>query len=74
MSEQNEHKYEHISLGQIPKVVEEVNTRRKIALQMKEQIENQYAEALRTCEEALKECDDDLSFLEYKAKDTPSNG
>ena len=61
-----EHKYEHIASGQIPKVIDEVNNRRKIALQMKENIEKQFAEALQKCKEALGECDDDITFLEDK--------
>ena len=61
-----DHKYEHIAQEQIPKVIDEVNNRRKIALQMKENIEKQYAEALQKCEESLSECNDDITFLEDK--------
>tara|TARA_B100000519_G_C13929511_1_gene290711 strand:- start:40 stop:249 length:210 start_codon:yes stop_codon:yes gene_type:complete len=62
----SDHKYEHIVSAQIPQVIEEVNSRRKIAQQMRDQIEAQFAEAIQKCEEALKECDDDITFLENR--------
>ena len=65
-----DHKYEHISMEQIPKVIEEVNNRRKIAQQMRDQIETQFADAIQKCEEALGECNDDLKFLEDRQNNT----